>query len=153
MSSQEKTKFRGKAIEEAESICSSDKETNSGIIFIGTIHISLNCSTTSLTLSTFFKSKEIAKSLIGVKRKQPTIDKGRIDKGITIGPSKGSRPQKVILEKPTVELKKTHSMPNLQGEPHKWFINGTYLKKYFPTMWEMLDTTQRIRLILQLTMA
>ena len=29
---------------------------------------------------------------------------------------------------------------SLEGEPHKRFIYGKYLKKYFPTMWEMLDT-------------
>ena len=32
---------------------------------------------------------------------------------------------------------------SLKGEPHKRFINGKYLKKYFPTMWEMLDIAKK----------
>ena len=27
-------------------------------------------------------------------------------------------------------------LASLQGEPHKRFINGKYLKKYYPSMWE-----------------
>ena len=57
MPSLEKTKFGKRAIEDAKSICNSDKETDSGIILIGTIPISLNCSTSSLTLPAFFKLK------------------------------------------------------------------------------------------------
>ena len=57
MSSPEKTKFRRRAIEDAKSICNSDKKTYSRIILIGTISISLNCSTSSLTLPFLFKSK------------------------------------------------------------------------------------------------
>ena len=75
-----------------KSICSSDKEIYSRIILIGIIPISLNCSTTFLTLISFFKSKEMEKSLIKVKEKQPTVDEGRIYKGITIEPFKGSMP-------------------------------------------------------------
>ena len=85
-----------------------------GIILIGTIPISLNCSTSSLTLPAFFKSKEMEKSLVEVKEKQFTVDEGRIYKGVTIEPSKGSRPYNVIIEKPTIEMTKTH----LQGDPH-----------------------------------
>ena len=55
MPSPEKTKFGRRAIEDAKSICNSDKETDSGIILIGTIPISLNCSTSSLTLLVFFR--------------------------------------------------------------------------------------------------
>ena len=87
MPSPRKTKFGKIAIEDAKSICNSDKETDSGIILIGTIPISLNCSTSSLTLPTFFKSKEMEKSLVEVKEKQSTVDEG-----VTIKPSKGSRP-------------------------------------------------------------
>ena len=32
---------------------------------------------------------------------------------------------------------------SLEGSAHKRFINGKYLKKYFPTMWEMLDTAKK----------
>ena len=45
-----KIKFGRRATDEVKPICSSIKETNSRIIMIGTIPISLNCSTTSLTL-------------------------------------------------------------------------------------------------------
>ena len=103
-------------------------ETDSGIILIGTIPISLNCYTSSLTLPLFFKSKEIERSVVEVKEKQPTVDEGRMYKGVTIEPSKGSMPQNVILEKPTVEITTTHSISNLQREPHQRFINGKYLK-------------------------
>ena len=34
-------------------------------------------------------------------------------------------------------------LANLQGEPHKRFINGRYLKKYFPTMWEIVKNSQK----------
>ena len=32
---------------------------------------------------------------------------------------------------------------SLEREPHKRFINGKYLKKCFPIMWEMLDTAKK----------
>ena len=143
MPSLEKIKFGRRATEDDNSICNSDKETYSGIILIGTIPISLNCSTSSQTLPTFFESKEKEKSIVEVKEKQPTVDEDRMYKGVTIEPSKGNRPQHVILEKPIMEMTKTHSMSNLQGEPHQSFINGKYLKQYFSTMWEMLNITQK----------
>ena len=31
----------------------------------------------------------------------------------------------------------------LEEGPHKRLINGKYLKKYFPIMWEMMDTTKK----------
>ena len=34
-------------------------------------------------------------------------------------------------------------LSSLEIEPHKRFINGKYLKKNFPIMWEMLDTTKK----------
>ena len=34
-------------------------------------------------------------------------------------------------------------LSSLEGESHKMFINGKYLKKYFPTMWEMLDIAKK----------
>ena len=34
-------------------------------------------------------------------------------------------------------------LSSLKGESHKRFINGKYLKKYFPTMWKMLDTSKK----------
>ena len=87
MLSPEKTKFGRRAIEDTKSICNSDKETDSRIILLGTIPISLNCSTSSLTLLAFFKSKEMEKSLVEVKEKQLTVDEGRMYKRVTIEPS------------------------------------------------------------------
>ena len=54
----EKTKSRGKATENVESICSLNEETDLGTILIGTNHFSLNYSTSSLTLPALFKLKE-----------------------------------------------------------------------------------------------
>ena len=34
-------------------------------------------------------------------------------------------------------------LSSLEGESHRRFINGKYLKKYFSTMWEILDTTKK----------
>ena len=92
MPSPEKIKFGRRAIENAKSICNSNKETDSRIILICTIPISLNYSTSYLTLPAFFKSKEMEKSLVQVKEKESTVDEGRMFKGVTIEPSKGSRP-------------------------------------------------------------
>ena len=147
MPNREKTKFGRSAIKDAKSISNLGKEIDSRIILIGIIPISLNCSTSSLTLSAFFKLKEMEKSLVEVKEKQPTVDEGSMYKGVTIEPSKGSKPQNVILEKPTVEMTKTHSMSNLQGKPHQRFINGKYLKQYFLIMWEMLCNTPNYTLV------
>ena len=69
MPSPKKIKFGRRGIENANSICNSNKETDSGIILIGIIPISLNCSTCSLTLLAFFKSKEMKKTLVEVKKK------------------------------------------------------------------------------------
>ena len=42
-----------------------------------------------------------------------------------------------------VLLGNAYCLSSLEEEPHKRFINGKYLKKYFPTMWEILDTTKK----------
>ena len=70
-----------------------DEETDLRTILIGTIPVSLNSSTSSLTLQAFFKSKEIEESLVEAKEKQPIADEGCIYKGITIELFKRSRPQ------------------------------------------------------------
>ena len=82
-------------------------------------------------------------SLVEVNEKQHTANKDCIYKGITIEPFKGSRHQHVILEKPNMEMTKTQSMSNLQEESYQRFINGKYLKKYFPTKWEMVASSQK----------
>ena len=56
-------------------------------IQIGTFHISLKCSTISLTLPDFFKSKEIEESLMEVEKKTQEKHTQRV---ITIDSSKGS---------------------------------------------------------------
>ena len=94
MPSLEKTKFGGKATENVESICSSNKETNFGNILICTNLISLNYSTNSLTLPTFFKSKEIEESLIEVKQKQPPADEGASTRGLPLNPLKKACPKR-----------------------------------------------------------
>ena len=68
---------------------------------IGTIPISLNCSTISLTFPDFFKSNEIEESLVEVKKEQSPINSQRV---INIESSERNRAQKVILEKPTKEM-------------------------------------------------
>ena len=92
MPSSKKTKFGRRATKDAKSICNSNKEADLGIILIDTIPISLNCSTGCLTLPAFLKSKEMEKSLVNVKEKQPTVDEGRMYKGVTIEPAKRSKP-------------------------------------------------------------
>ena len=87
----EKTKSKGKATENVESICNSNEETNLGTILIGTNPFSLNYSNSSLNLVAFFKLKKIEESLVEVKQKQPIADEGCIYKGITIELSKESR--------------------------------------------------------------
>ena len=77
------------------------EEMDLGIILIGTIPISLNCSTISLTLPDFFKSKEMEESLLEVQKEKSPVDSHRL---ITIDSSEGNMTQKVILEKPTKEM-------------------------------------------------
>ena len=115
MPSLEKTKYGGKVTENVKFICSSNEETDLGTILIGTNHFSFYYSTSSLTLLAFFKLKEKGESLVEVKQKQPTTNESCIYKGIIIEPSKESRPQNVILEKPTMEMTKTHSMSIYKG--------------------------------------
>ena len=40
-----------------------------------------------------------------------------------------------------VLLGNAYQLASLQGEPRKRFINGKYLKKYFPTIWEIIETS------------
>ena len=50
------------------------EEMDLGTILIGTVPISLNCSTIFLTLLDFFKSKEMKENLVEVKKEQSPID-------------------------------------------------------------------------------
>ena len=95
-----KTKFGTKATEDEESSCGYDEEMDLKAILIGTFLVSLKCSTISLTLPYFFKTKEIEESR-NRERTFPTKEK-HSQKVITTDPSEGSK--KVILENPTVEI-------------------------------------------------
>ena len=98
-----KTKFGRKATKDEE-YCSCDEEMDLKIILIGTFLVSLKCSTISLTLPNFFKSKEIEKNLVEVEKEHfPTKEK-HSQMVITIDRFEGNRAQKVILEKPIVEM-------------------------------------------------
>ena len=69
MSTPKKTKFGRKAIDDVEFGCRSIEEIDLRTTMIGTILISLNCSTISPTLLDFFKSKEMKESLVEVKKR------------------------------------------------------------------------------------
>ena len=75
MPSPMKTKFRRKAIEDDESNCISIEDMNLRTILIGTFLISLKCSTISLTLPDFFKSKEMEESLVEVEKEHSPTEK------------------------------------------------------------------------------
>ena len=63
-----KTKFGRKATKDKDSSCGYDKEVDLRTILIGTFPISLNCSTISLTLPYFFKSREMEEKLVEVDK-------------------------------------------------------------------------------------
>ena len=73
-------------------------------ILIGTFPIYLKCSTISLTLPYFFKSKEMEERLVEVEKEHLLTEEKHNHKVITIDPSEESRAHKVILEKPTMEM-------------------------------------------------
>ena len=72
MPTPKKTKFGWKATKDDESSCKSTEEIAEEIdlraIMIGTIPISLNCSTISRTLLDFLKSKDMEESLLEVEK-------------------------------------------------------------------------------------
>ena len=94
------TKFERKATEDEEPT----EEMDSRNIMVGTFPISLKCSPISLTLPYFFKSKEIEESLVEVEKEHLQVEEKHNQRMITIDPSEGSKAQKVILEKPNVEM-------------------------------------------------
>ena len=63
-----KTKFGRKATKDDESSCGSDEEIDLRTIMIGIFPISLKCSTNSLTVPYFFKSKEMEESVMEVEK-------------------------------------------------------------------------------------
>ena len=68
-----KTKFGRKATEDEE-YCSCDEDMDFKTILIGTFLVSLKCSTISLTLPYFFKSKEMEKSLVEVEKEHFPVE-------------------------------------------------------------------------------
>ena len=104
-----------------ESMSSVDEVMDSEALVIDEIPISLNCSTTSLTLPTIFKSKKTEKDLVEVERKHPTIKEDMSNDGVTIESSKECKLRKVVLEKPSMEMRR-HINPlyvraHLNGRP------------------------------------
>ena len=93
-------------------------------IMIGTFLVSLKCSTISLTLPYFFKSKEMEESLVEVEKEDLPVEEKHSQRVITIDPFEGSRHQKVILEKPTVEM--TRHLRPLNVRAH---FNGKLVSK------------------------
>ena len=93
-------------------------------ILIGTFPISLKCSTIFLTLPDFFKSKEMEESLVEIEKEHSLIDEKHSWRVITIDPSKGSKVEKVMLEKPTIEM--TRHIRPLYVRAH---FNGKPLSK------------------------
>ena len=87
-----KTKFKRKVIENEESSCGFDEEMDLKTILIGTFIVSLKCSTTSLTLPYFFKSKEMEESLVEVEKEHLSAKEKHSQRVITINPSEGSKP-------------------------------------------------------------
>ena len=75
-------------------------------IMIGTFPISLKCSTISLTLPYFFKSKEIEKRLVEVEKEHSLAEEKHSKRVVTMDSSESSKAQKVILEKPIIEMTK-----------------------------------------------
>ena len=117
----EKTKFGKKANEDMESMSSVDEVMNSEALLIGEIPISLNCSTVSLTWPTIFKSKKAEEDLVEVEGKHPTTEEDVGHGGVTIEFSEECRPQKAILEKPSVvmtrHIKPLYERSHLNGKP------------------------------------
>ena len=99
-----KIKFGWKAMEDEESSCGFDEEMDLRTILIGTFPISLKCSTISLTLPYFFKTKEMESSSVEVEKEHFLAEEKHSQRVITIGPSREGKAQKVILEKPTMEM-------------------------------------------------
>ena len=102
-STSKKTKFGKKATKDEE-YCSCDEEIDLKTILLGTFLVSLKCYTISPTLRYFFKSKEMEKSLVEVEKEHLSIEEKHSQRVITIDLSERSKPQKLILKKPTVEM-------------------------------------------------
>ena len=101
------------------------KVMDSETLLIGEIPISLNCSTVSLTLSAIFKLKNAEEDLVEVEVKHPTTEKDVNHGRVTIESSEECRPQKAILEKPSMEM--TRHIKPLYVRAH---LNGRSVPRY-----------------------
>ena len=81
-----------------------DEVMDSEVLLIGEFPISLHCSIVSLTSPTIFKSKKAKEDPVGVEGKHPVTEEDEGHNGVIIESSKECRLQKVILEKPPVEI-------------------------------------------------
>ena len=120
----EKIKFGRKVTEDIKSMSSVDEVIDTEALLIGEIPISLNCHTVSLTLPTIFKSKNAEEDLVEVEGKHHKTEEDKGHCGITIKSSEECRPQKVILEKPIVEM--TRHIKILYERAH---LNGIPVSK------------------------
>ena len=102
--SSEKTKFGRKATEDMKSMSNVYEVMDTKALLIGEIPISLNCSTVSLTLLTIFKLKKAEEDPMEVEGKHPAIEEDEGHSGVTIESYKECRPEKAILEKPSIEM-------------------------------------------------
>ena len=95
-----KTKFGRKTREIDESSCRSTEdmaeEMDLRTILIGTFSMSLKCSTISLTLPGFFKSKVMEESLVEVEKEHSPAEEKHSQRVITIDSFEGSKAHKVI---------------------------------------------------------
>ena len=117
----EKTKFWRKTTKDMESMSNVDEVMDSEALLISEIPISLNCSSISLTLPTIFKSEKVEENLVEVEVKHPVIEDVRALVEVTIESFEECKLQKVILEKPFVEMtrkiKPLYIRANLNGRP------------------------------------
>ena len=109
-------------------------------IIIGTFHIYLKCSTISLTLPYFFKSKEIKESLVEVKKEHSQAHEKHSQRVITIDPFERSMAQKEILEISTMEM--TRHIRPLYVRAH---FNGKPLSKVLVNNGSTINVLRMLR--------
>ena len=83
---------------------SADEVMDSKTLLITEIPISLNYSIVFVTLQAIFKLKKAEEDLVEVEGKNHTIEEDVGHGGVTIESSKECRSQKVILEKPSMDV-------------------------------------------------
>ena len=120
----EKKKFGRKSTENMKSMSNVDEVMDLEALLIDEIPISLNCSTVSLIFPTIFKSKKAEEDIVEVEGKHLATEEDEGHGGVTIESSEECRPQKVILEKPSMEM--TRHINPLYVKSH---LNGRLVSK------------------------